>query len=56
MLDLEEVDLCAFADNTVILCKDNNITKVLKTAQKAINKVQTWLIENLISLNVDKTK
>ena len=47
--------IVSYADDTVLVSYDVTRSMVLKKLQRLLNKVNAWLIENALSLNVDKT-
>ena len=45
-----------YADDTLLICKDENINKVTEKAQDAFQNIENWCEENKLTINVDKTK
>ena len=45
-----------YADDTLIICKSNDIDSVTSQIQMALNKMYTWCTANKLSLNLSKTK
>ena len=45
-----------YADDTLLVCKDENPDLVTEKAQKALQKVCKWCQANKLSINIDKTK
>lgn len=55
-LPLDEGKIFVYADDTVILISGSTWDDVLRSAENAMNKVSKWLSDNVLSLNVSKTK
>ena len=56
--DLPEVfgfDMKLFADDTVLLMRDKNLQKINETVNKEIEKINTWLLTNKLTINFSKT-
>lgn len=49
-------DIICFADDTVLVFTSDSWTSVYKKATEGINKIKYWLDNNLLTLNIDKTK
>jgi hypothetical protein len=47
--------ITAFADDTAIFFDSHSWPEVMETATQELHKVQTWLDNNLLTLNIDKT-
>ena len=45
-----------YADDTLIVCKSNNIDIVTSSIQRALNNMFIWCTANKLSLNLSKTK
>ena len=45
-----------YADDTLLICEDENHTKVTDKAQKALQIVHKWCQANKLNINADKTK
>ena len=45
-----------YADDTLLVCKDQNPVKVTEKAQKAMSKIHKWCQANKLNINLDKTK
>ena len=45
-----------YADDTLLICKDNDIHKVTEKAQNAYLRIKTWCDANKLTLNAEKTK
>ena len=45
-----------YADDTLLMCKDNDITTVTEKAQKVFQKMSVWCEANKLSINAEKTK
>ena len=45
-----------YADDTLLICKDENPSRVTDKAQKALQKVYKWCQANKLTMNIDKTK
>ena len=45
-----------YADDTLIVCKSNDIDTVTSKVQDALNKMVTWCTGNELSMNLKKTK
>lgn len=59
--DLCSLELCnasifTFADDTAIIFHEKTWSDVVSVAQEGLKKVATWLQDNLLTLNVGKTK
>ena len=52
---LNDLELVSFADDTVIIVKDNTRSTVLRKAEAKVNSVANWLSDNYLSLNISKT-
>lgn len=50
------LDLLMFADDTVLLVHEKSWTKAIKLAEHCLALVTQWLENNLLSLNISKTK
>jgi endonuclease/exonuclease/phosphatase (EEP) superfamily protein YafD len=48
--------IMSYADDTVLVFADKTWDNVFKLAQKGLDKVMTWFTQNLLTLNVGKTK
>lgn len=48
--------LICFADDTVILVKNNNINDLYKIAENSFATVKNWMDNNSLSINMEKTK
>ena len=56
--DLPEVskfDIKLFADDTVLLMRDKNLQKLNETVSKEIEKINTWLLTNKLTIHFSKT-
>ena len=51
-----ETSIHMYADDTLLMCKDENINKVTEKAQIAFQSIETWCEANKLTINVDKTK
>lgn len=51
-----EGHIICYADDTAILFKGDNWDNVFRTAETSLKKISIWLSNNLLSLNVEKTK
>ena len=56
LLRLEHTKVITFADDTVLISQANSSEEVYEKANKDFNVVMKWLDNNLLSLNIDKTK
>ena len=45
----------SFADDTTILIKSEHVSTALKLMNKELQKFNTWLTANKLSLNISKT-
>ena len=45
-----------YADDTLLMCKDNDITTVTEKAQTVFQKMSVWCEVNKLSINAEKTK
>ena len=45
-----------YADDTLLVCKSDNITTATEKAQKALEEMVVWCEENELSINLSKTK
>lgn len=52
----DDYEIISFADDTVLLCSGDNWEKAYEEADKIITSIKQWLDENLLSLNLKKTK
>lgn len=52
----DKADVIMFADDTVLLFHSETWEKVKDCAEKGLNEVTSWLEDNLLNVNVDKTK
>lgn len=55
-LALAGVELVMFADDLAIIVKGTDITTMEKTMNEALQKLSTWVTENEMVVNLDKTK
>lgn len=53
---LPGLDLLMFADDTVLLCHEKSWPKVKQLAETCLSNVTRWLEDNLLTLNISKTK
>lgn len=52
----DKADVLMFADDTVLLMHSETWEKVKECAEKGLSVVTTWLEDNLLNVNVEKTK
>ena len=45
-----------YADNTLIVCKANNVSGAIEKAQKALDRMILWCEENKFTIDHEKTK
>ena len=50
-----DIEYILYADDTSILCSNNNIKKLCNTANKHFEEIQNWFIVNKLSLSIKKT-
>lgn len=55
-IKLQEGKLIAFADDTALIFTGADWKSAYQTAQTGFNRINTWLENNVLSLNIDKTK
>ena len=55
-LDLPNGNIISFADDTALVFSANTWNEVYITAQQGFDIVSHWLNQNLLTINVDKTK
>lgn len=55
-LNLEHGELISYADDTVLMFTADTWQDAYDIAQTGFNKVTTWLHDNILSLNTEKTK
>lgn len=55
-LDLDMAKIITFADDTALLFKGNTWKEAFYNAQRGFNVVTNWLKDNILTLNVGKTK
>ena len=48
--------IVAYADDTVLLIEDDSWQNVINKAVKEFSKLQQWLAEHLLTINLEKTK
>lgn len=51
-----EAEMMCFADDTVILIHVKNIEELYIKANVIFNAIKSWLVNNLLELNIYKTK
>ena len=51
-----DVSTFMYADDTLLVCKSNNISTTNEKAQKALQEMVVWCEENKLSINLSKTK
>ena len=52
--EVSEFDIKLFADDTVLLMRDRNFQKLNETVSKEIEKINTWLLTNKLTLDFSK--
>ena len=52
----QETSIHMYADDTLLMCKADDINMVTVKAQKIFNKMTTWCEANKMTINVEKTK
>ena len=50
-----DIKYILYANNTSILCSNNNIEKLCNAINKHVEELQTWFIVNKFSLGIEKT-
>ena len=53
--EVSEFGIKLFADDTVLLMRDKNLQKLNETVSKEIEKINTWLLTNKLTINFSKT-
>ena len=53
--EVSEFDIKLFADDTVLLMRDKNLRKLNETVSEEIEKINTWLLTNKLTINFSKT-
>ena len=51
-----EVSTYMYADDTLLVCKSNNLNEAAEKAQNALEEMVVWCEENKLSINLSKTK
>ena len=51
-----EVSTYMYADDTLLVCKANNLNEAAEKAQNALEEMVVWCEENKLSINLSKTK
>ena len=49
-------DLCLYADDSMLLVSDKNVTQIEKALENEMNGISDWLQANRLSLHLGKTK
>lgn len=49
-------DIICYVGDTVVVFQDTSLHKVYNATERALGKINDWLNENLLTLNIDKTK
>lgn len=55
-MTIKDAKLFTYADDTAVIFRGESWPKVYASAEMGLNKIMTWLNDNMLTLNISKTK